>query len=132
MTVIYKVFNLLSRYEECLEYTITKASQKNMAAAAREIKENKSSLATAAITFDVRRNTLRSRLTTGSVSNRQLGKGATWNAYVQEKITRHLLILDSKGFGLAVAEVRVLAFQFAEKNGISHKFNSEKRMAGYD
>jgi hypothetical protein len=40
--------------------------------------------------------------------------------------------LDSKGFGLAVAEVRVLAFQFAEKKGLSHTFNLEKRMAGYD
>jgi hypothetical protein len=40
--------------------------------------------------------------------------------------------LDSKGFGLTVTDVRELAFQFAEKNGLSHKFHLEKKMAGYD
>lgn len=49
----------------------------NIAAAVKEVKENKMPLATAAKTCGVPRNTLRSRLTTGSVSNRQLGKGAT-------------------------------------------------------
>jgi hypothetical protein len=40
--------------------------------------------------------------------------------------------LDSKGFGLTVTNVRELAFQFADKNGLNHEFNSEKKMAGYD
>jgi hypothetical protein len=31
-----------------------------------------------------------------------------------------------------VTDVRELAFLFAEKNRPSHKFNLEKRMAGYD
>jgi hypothetical protein len=34
-------------------------------------------LATAAKTFGVPRNTLRARLVSGSISNRQIGKGAT-------------------------------------------------------
>jgi hypothetical protein len=104
----------------------------NMAAAVKEVKENKMPLANYSKKCDVPRNTLRSRLTTGSVSNRQLGKGATLNAAVEDKLVRHLLILDSKGFGLTVTDVRELAFQFAEKNGLCHKFNVEKKMAGYD
>jgi hypothetical protein len=104
----------------------------NMAVAVKEVKENKMPLATAAKTKSVPRNTLRSRLTTGSVSNRQLGKGATLNAAKEDQLVRHLLLLDSKGFELTVTDVRGLAFHFVEKNGLNHKFNLENEMAGYD
>jgi hypothetical protein len=53
------------------------------------------------------------------------------NAAIEDQLV-HLLLLDSKGFGLTVIDVKGLAFRFAEKNGLNHKFNLEKGMAGYD
>jgi hypothetical protein len=51
---------------------------------------------------------------------------------LEEQLVRHLLLLDSKGFGLTVSDVRELTFQFAVKSGLSHKFNLESKMAEYD
>jgi hypothetical protein len=96
--------------------------------AVKEVKENKMPLATAAKTFGVTRNTVRSRLTTGSVSKRQLGKAATLNTAIQDQLVHHLHLLYFKGFGLT--DVRELAFQSAEKNKLSHTLNLQKQMVG--
>lgn len=104
----------------------------DMAAAIQEVRDNKTPLSTAAKRFSVPRNTLRSRVLNGNVSNRQTGKGATLNAAVEDELVRHLLLLDAKGFGLTVTDVRELAFKYAQRNNITHKFNCSKQMAGYD
>jgi hypothetical protein len=49
---------------------------------------------------------------------------------VIDQLVRHLFLMDSKGSGLTVTDVRELAFHFAEKNGLSHKFNLEKKWQG--
>ena len=70
-----------------------KWKSENMAAAIREVKENKMQLMTAAKLFDVPRNTLRARILTGRVSNRR--------GFGKEELINHLLLLDPKGFGMA-------------------------------
>lgn len=40
--------------------------------------------------------------------------------------------VDKRAFGLTLIQLRQLAFQFAERNGVPNRFNVEKRMAGKD
>jgi hypothetical protein len=88
--------------------------------------------ATAAKTFGVPRNTLRARLVSGNISNRQIGKGATLSGTTEDQLVRRLLLLDSRGFGLTMTDVRELAFKFATMTGLRHRFSLEKKMAGCD
>lgn len=49
----------------------------------------------------------------------------------QELLT-HIKEFDKRAFGLTKCELRSLAFQFAEQNGIPHRFNKNLKMAGKD
>jgi hypothetical protein len=89
-------------------------------------------LATAAKEFGVPRNTLKTRLVSGSKSNRQTGTRATLSGTTEVQSVRHLLLLDSRGFGLTVMDVRELTFKFATMNELGHRFSLEKKMAGCD
>jgi hypothetical protein len=75
-------------------------------------------------------NTLRSILIIYSVSGRHIRKCGTLNGTAGDRLVRYLLS-DCKACGLTVADVSESAFQFAIKNGVSHKFNLEKQTAGY-
>jgi hypothetical protein len=48
------------------------------------------------------------------------------------ELVGHLKLLESRLFGMSCTEVRELAYQLAEKNGIEHRFSHEKKMAGWD
>jgi len=41
-----------------------------------------------------------------------------------------VLLLESRLFGLTLTDLRVLAYQLAEKNNLEHNFNATKKMAG--
>ena len=45
-------------------------------------------------------------------------------------LVRHIINLDAMLFGITRQDLRSLAFQLAEKNGLSHAFNATKMMAG--
>jgi hypothetical protein len=103
-----------------------------MAAALKEVKKKNMPLATAANKFGVPKNTLRARLISDSISNRQIGKGARLSGTTEDQLVRHLLLLDSSGFGLTMTDIRELVFKFATMTGLSHIFSLDKKMAGCD
>jgi hypothetical protein len=81
----------------------------NMAAAVKEEREN--AVSNSSKKKKVPRNTLRMRLIRGSVSKRQLGLG-----------TANVVI-----YFWILTDVRELAFQSAENNGLTHKFNLQRK-----
>ena len=51
---------------------------------------------------------------------------------LESDMVQHILNLEARLFGMTCVEVRKLAFEMAEANGIKHNFNTEKRIAGKD
>lgn len=58
------------------------------------------------------------------------GQSCTLTESMEEELVEHCLQLESMYFGLRVDDLRRLAFDLAEANGINHNFNREERMAG--
>ena len=92
------------------------------------------SLSEASRIYGVPKGTL-SRHMTGKnkVSNLNVkvhGRVKTFSTELETELVDHLLTLESMYFGLRIDEVRKLAFELAESNGIMHSFNKESGMAG--
>ncbi|XP_025829080.1 uncharacterized protein LOC112904074 [Agrilus planipennis] len=49
---------------------------------------------------------------------------------MENELAQHILNMESAFFGLTVTNVRKLAYQFAEKYQLPHRFNKEKEIAG--
>lgn len=49
---------------------------------------------------------------------------------MEKELVSHIKLLESRLFGLTTKEVRELAFSFAVKNNLEHRFNCETQMAG--
>ena len=50
----------------------------------------------------------------------------------EEELVSHLQKMEKALFGLTAVDVRRLAFDFATKMGVAHRFNMESKMAGVD
>ncbi|KAB0804261.1 hypothetical protein PPYR_01231 [Photinus pyralis] len=48
----------------------------------------------------------------------------------EEELVEHILSMEARLFGLTLDQLRSLAFELAHRNGISHRFNMEKKKAG--
>jgi hypothetical protein len=48
---------------------------------------------------------------------------------MEEEIAKHILLFEKRMFGLTIDDVRKLAFDVAEKHGLSHQFNKEEKKA---
>lgn len=59
-----------------------------------------------------------------------MGMQPTFNAEMENIIKDHLLKFEQTFFGFTIKDVRKLAFDIAEKNGLPHRFNKEKKSAG--
>ena len=51
---------------------------------------------------------------------------------METDLVDHVLKLESRLFGITCVDLRKLAFEIAEANGVEHNFNQDKRMAGRD
>jgi hypothetical protein len=49
---------------------------------------------------------------------------------VEQELVLHVLKLEEFLFGITPRELRILAFEIAERNQIPHRFSQEKRIAG--
>lgn len=58
------------------------------------------------------------------------GQSCTLTPSIEEELVAHCLQLESMYFGLRVDDLRRLAFDLAEANGIEHHFNKDDGMAG--
>lgn len=75
-------------------------------------------------------STLRLRLNR-SHSVTSLGRyDTTFSKEVENEFCEYLKKLDDMFFGMTAKDLRIVAFEYAEKNNISHRFNPESKMAG--
>ena len=51
---------------------------------------------------------------------------------MENDLVSHVLQLESRLFGVTCLDLRRLAFQIAEANGVDHSFNKEAQMSGKD
>ena len=51
---------------------------------------------------------------------------------MERELVDHIKALDERYFGFSTAELRKVAYQFAERNNIPHPFNDQKQEAGKD
>ncbi|XP_055641843.1 uncharacterized protein LOC129778764 [Toxorhynchites rutilus septentrionalis] len=85
---------------------------------------------TAARTYAIPRSTLIRHLTSPTVSTRLGPLDSVFNSQQEEELVQHLLDLEKRFYGITMSNVRTLAFDLAEKNGLPHPFNKSTKMAG--
>lgn len=56
-----------------------------------------------------------------------LGRLPTFTSEMEEMLKNHLLKFEETFFGFTIKDVRKLAFDLAEKNGLQHSFNKEEK-----
>jgi len=61
-----------------------------------------------------------------------LGRASSLGTAVEGDLAKHLMLLESRGYGLTPHDVRKLVYDYAEANHITHSFNRDKQSASYD
>jgi len=56
----------------------------------------------------------------------------TFNDEQEKELAKHCKDLDNRFYGISFKKLQQLAYQFALKNDIEHRFNEEKQLVGYD
>ncbi|XP_054706771.1 uncharacterized protein LOC129216581 [Uloborus diversus] len=83
--------------------------------------------------YGIPSRTLRRRRKTGNnIKTSSLGPQGVFGVENEKRLVKHIQRLEKCGFAPDKETIRTLAFQFAEKLGLNHRFNLESRMAGYD
>lgn len=86
----------------------------------------------ASIEYKIPRKTLERKLKTGCSSKVAMGPSSCLGSANELRLVRHIKKMQGHGFPLTRDCVRSLAYEFAVQLGLKHKFNDEKRKAGYD
>lgn len=81
--------------------------------------------------YGIPARTICRRIEKDDCKKKGLGPEGTLGAENEKRLVRHIQNLSSVGFAPDRQTVRVLAYKFAEKLNISHKFSKECEMAGY-
>ena len=92
-------------------------------------------LLTCANNFGVPRNTLRRHWLNKIQKlpgSRHLGRECLLGIDVEAELVEYIMKLEERGFGLTPVDVREVAFDYAEKHNIPHKFDKNLKMAGKD
>lgn len=74
---------------------------------------------------------MRRRLKAGSTTS--LGRyRRTFSLEQEVELADHCRSLDNRFFGLSFKKLQQLGYQFADFNKLNHRFNNQKKLAGYD
>ena len=100
--------------------------QNDMAAAITAIRDKTMGLKKASKTFNVPRPTLQrlSRLdaSPGKAAATKLGRKPIIDVKLEKELVEYLVVMESKFYGLTRQDVRRIAFELCERNGIKHPF----------
>ena len=109
--------------------------ENDMEAALKQVRNKELSLREAARAYNVPKSTLarrvigRNKFVTGF--KKHLGRYVPdFPPDYEQELGEYILQMESRPFGLTCQDVRRLAFEFADKNGLDHRFNMENKMAG--
>uniref|UniRef100_A0A146KT86 Tigger transposable element-derived protein 6 n=1 Tax=Lygus hesperus TaxID=30085 RepID=A0A146KT86_LYGHE len=117
-------------------------SSESMVLAVRAVLDNEMGYLKASRTYGVPQSTLEDRvrkIRKGEVSpnkgSQKKGLGRhhpVFSKTQEEELVKYILVMEERLFGLTLTDVRRLAFELAERNGIPHSFNHAKKRAGKD
>ena len=82
--------------------------------------------------YNIPVTTLYDRLKSGSTDTPNLGRKPVFSKHQEEDMAHHVVSLAKAFYGISPNELKRLAFEFAEKNGIPNNFNRAKCVAGDD
>ncbi|KAJ8049099.1 hypothetical protein HOLleu_01689 [Holothuria leucospilota] len=82
-------------------------------------------------TYGVPKSALQRRIKKG-VINMPASRAPVFTKDEEALLHDHVLEMDKMGFGLTIDDVCRTAFEMAEEGKIPHRFNKEKKRAGYD
>lgn len=106
--------------------------EEHLVAAIRAINSGEMGVNEASATFGVPSRTLRRRKKSGITRDLPLGPEGCLGTANEKRLVKHVQKLEKCGFALDRESLRFLAYQFAEKLKIKHRFNRETQLAGYD
>lgn len=82
--------------------------------------------------FGIHEATLRTKIKSGQVGPPRLGRKTVFNEVQEKELADHIIKLALLFHGLNGRQVRRLAFEYADANGVVHNFDNEAKMAGRD
>lgn len=105
-----------------------------MVAAIRSVTKYGISVRRAAVEHGVPRKTLSKYVLLAlEPGSQHLGRfEQVFSVQQEQELVEHVIKLESRLYGISCHDMRSLAFQLAERNGISHPFNRETGLAGTD
>ena len=103
----------------------------NMKRAVQAVREKSMGTLKAAKTFGVPRTTVQRLAKMDHLSVEQavqikLGRGTVLNSELEETLVRYILEMEVKFYGLTRKDIKRMAFNLAEINGINHPFGNTK------
>lgn len=114
-------------------------SEESMAGAISEVLDGTMGFQKAAKLYGVPKTTLERKVNKAKMNKfspqvaaaKKLGRYETVFTLDQEKdLVEHVLHLEERLFGITLTDLRILAYDLAVKNNITHSFNNDKKMAG--
>lgn len=107
-------------------------TQENLTQAIRIVVNENMSIRRASAEFNIPRKTLERRIKTGNSEKGNMGPSCTFGKENEDRLSRHILTMQKRGFPLTRDDLRTIAYHFAQQLNIKHKFNNETQKAGYD
>lgn len=121
-----------NRYQRQAVATRGNWSEHSLKAAINCLKNGEMSVYKASIVYNIPRKTLERRYKNNNDIKGPMGPTCMLGEENEKKLSRHIKMVQEKGFPLTIKDVRMIAFQFAEQLKVKHKFNKSKEKAGYD
>ena len=103
-----------------------------MLSAQKAVSEGKIGVREAAKQYGVPKSTLSRRINKGIPSTLPATRPPVFSMDDENQLVRHIKDLESQGFGIGVQSVCKLAYEMAEHAGMKHRFNHDRKSAGYD
>lgn len=107
-------------------------TEEQLKQAIAKLKNNEMGLNAVSKQYGVSKKTLLRRYRSGDLMKHGLGPPPMLGFEHERRLVAHIKQLAVAGFAPDRALVKFIAFQFAEKLNIQHRFSQEKKMAGYD
>jgi len=125
----FVLFILFRNYKRL---TKRKPVTEDMLEIARQRRRQGESIRRIAGDFEIDKSTLRKRLKKGCGVT-SLGRfKSTFNPDQETQLAEHCRQMDARFYGIVKKSFRLLAYQFAVQNNITHNFNEQTQLAGED
>ncbi|KAI4462013.1 helix-turn-helix psq domain [Holotrichia oblita] len=104
----------------------------SLKAAITSVKNGEMTIYSASKIYNIPRKTLERKYKKDNDKKGPMGPSSMLGEQNEQKLVTHIKTMQSKGLPLSIDDVRTIAFHFAERLNISHRFDKTTEKAGYD